>query len=44
VTRIDPGVISLLAELRGADSGATWIAGTKRVSRSLSPCVRGSQP
>jgi hypothetical protein len=28
VTRIYPGVVSLVAELRGADPGATWIAGT----------------
>jgi hypothetical protein len=28
VTRIGPDVVSLAAELRGADPGATWIAGT----------------
>jgi hypothetical protein len=28
VHRIDPGVVSLVADLRGADPGATWIAGT----------------
>ena len=28
VTRSAPGVVALLAELRGADPGVTWIAGT----------------